>query len=87
MVPIALFMGLAGGFTKLRWWSIPAAGGAWALILAFTGDTAVNPILRLLGGLAIGSINGAIGAAAAIAARSVIKDLRQRLGSPRVRNG
>lgn len=87
MVPIALFMGLVGGFTKLRWWSVPAAGVAWALILAFTGDAAVNPVVRFFAGLAVGSINGAVGAAAAIAARSVFREVKERLGWSRVRNG
>lgn len=49
-------MGLAGGFTKLRWWSIIPAAVAWSIILAVT---------LIGGGFIVGGLNGAVGVAAA----------------------
>lgn len=80
MVPIALFMGLAGGFTKLRWWSIIPAAVAWAIILAVTGDPEVTPIARIAGGLLVGGLNGAVGVAAAQGGRAAWRDFLAFVG-------
>ena len=79
MIPIALFMGLAGGFTKLKLWTIVPAGVLWAVILVATGDPTINPLLRAVGGLLAGAINAAVGVIAALGVRVLGRELWGRL--------
>lgn len=66
MIPIALFAGLAAGFTKIRWWIVPLAAVAWTLLLVFQSEASG---LSLLGGFVLAAANAAVGVAVS---RSVI---------------
>lgn len=59
MIPIALFAGLAAGFTKIRWWIVPLAAVAWTLLLVFQSEASG---LSLLGGFVLAAANAAVGA-------------------------
>lgn len=60
MVPLALVVGLAAGFTRIRWWIVPLAAGAWTILLVFESEASGVPVL---GGFFLAAANAAVGVA------------------------
>lgn len=62
MIPTAIILGLIGGLIpRYRWWSIPAIGIIWSIILATAGDPTLSIAQVWIGGFFFGAVNGAVG--------------------------
>lgn len=84
MVPTAMLVGLVLALMFPARWSIPAAGVAWATIIAIGVD---NDPSVLLGAFVLGSLNGAIGVPLGrglrVVADHVVSRLRERIAVQR----
>ncbi len=65
MIPLALLLGLAIG----RWWIVPVASVAWALLVSIDGscDLGCSP-----GALGLAAVNSAVGVLAHLAVRQLL---------------
>jgi hypothetical protein len=62
MIPAAIFFGLIGGLIpRYRWWSIPAIGVIWSIILTVGGDPTMSLVQIWFPGFVLGALNGAVG--------------------------
>lgn len=66
MIPTAIIAGFALALW-LRWWAVPVVAVGWAIVIA------VSEPSSLLGALALGGINGLVGAAPAIGVRHLAR--------------
>lgn len=62
MIPTAILLGFIGGLIpRYRWWSIPAIGVIWSIMLTLDGDPTMSFVQIWFAGFVLGSINGAVG--------------------------
>lgn len=62
MIPIAILLGLIGGLIRrYRWWSVPAIGVIWSVMLTVGGDPNMSLPQIWIGGFLLGAANGAAG--------------------------
>lgn len=62
MIPTAIFFGLIGGLIpRYRWWSIPAIGVIWSIMLTVGGDPTMSFVQVWFAGFVLGALNGAVG--------------------------
>lgn len=62
MIPTAIFLGFFGGLIpRYRWWSIPAIGVVWSIMLTVGGDPTMSFVQIWFAGFVLGAINGAVG--------------------------
>jgi hypothetical protein len=71
VIPTAILAGLLLGLW-IRWWAIPVVGVGWAVVIAFVDPSAA------LAGAALGSVNAAVGAAAAVGLCGLVTRVRPR---------
>jgi hypothetical protein len=77
MIPIAIFFGLIGGLIpRYRWWSVPATGVIWSVMLAVGGDPNMSVGQIWIGGFLLGAANGAVGVMASWLVVNAIGRLR-----------
>jgi len=62
MIPTAIFLGFIGGLIpRYRWWSIPAIGVIWSIMLTIGGDPTMSFVQVWFAGFVLGALNGAVG--------------------------
>lgn len=62
MIPTAILLGLIGGLIpRYRWWSIPAIGVIWSIMLTLSGDPTMSFVQIWFSGFVLGAVNGAVG--------------------------
>lgn len=62
MIPTAIFFGLIGGLIpRYRWWSVPAIGVIWSVMLTVGGDPNMSLAEIWISGFFFGAANGAVG--------------------------
>jgi hypothetical protein len=77
MIPTAILLGLIGGAVpRYRWWAVPIAGIAWAIILETSGDPGMTFVEVWLGGFALAALNAAVGVAVTWALTGAISAIR-----------
>jgi hypothetical protein len=64
MMPSAILLGLAGGLIpRFHWWTSPAIGLLWSVVLSVDGDPTMSAAQIWIAGFALGTANGAVGIA------------------------
>lgn len=62
MIPTAILLGFIGGLIpRYRWWSIPAIGVIWSIMLTLGGDPTMSFVQIWFAGFVHGAVNGAVG--------------------------
>jgi hypothetical protein len=62
MIPTAILFGFIGGLIpRYRWWSIPAIGVIWSIMLTIGGDPTMSFVQIWFAGFVLGAVNGAVG--------------------------
>ncbi len=79
MIPYLFFFGIAGGFTKLKWWTVAPAAALWGGILVYGGEPEINPVVLFGVGLLAGGLNAAVGVAITLGIRWVARKLWEAL--------
>lgn len=74
MIPTAIVLGFIGGLIpRYRWWSIPAIGVIWSIMLTLGGDPTMSFIQIWFAGFVFGAVNGAVGVIVASALYGVAR--------------
>lgn len=74
MIPTAIYLGFIGGLIpRYRWWSIPAIGVIWSIMLAVGGDPTMSFVQIWFVGFVLGALNGAVGVIVTSALYGVVR--------------